>query len=200
MKKWLLFLVLFLNFLSFGQKDNVQFLFPEVQTLFQGYANRLIVSFTNKKQKKFSVSCLECDSLFKLKDGSFILKVGMVDEITLVAVNRKNEIVNSKKFKVFEIPLPLLRLDKYEPFSKIDSVPSKINLKLSPEVPLNIGFFIQNWKITIDEKTISGRGSEITEEAKNFILENKTGMLIIDVEFSDPFRKRKITEAFFLDL
>ncbi len=193
-------LVLCLNQFSNAQEENVQFVFPEIQTLFQGYDHLLSIGFKDKSVKQLRLVCAECDTIIKLKDGNYIVRPGMKENVTIQVFDRKKKLVSSESFKVFKIPMPIMRLDNFEAFSEVDSLPIEISLNLSPEVPLRIGFPIFNWSISIEGKTVFGSGRLLSEEAKKLMLEKKKGMMIVEVHFRDVFEKRILTEGFTLNL
>lgn len=188
------------SFSAWSQKENVIVSFPEIQMLFEGYSNRMTISFKEKAYRKFTVNCNLCDSIFKLKDGSYVVQPGSTEKVTIEVLNRKNQLVSSKTYSVFKLPEPIMSLDENKAFSKITTVPSRINLALSPEVPINMGFAIFNWTLIIDGKKIKGQGSEFSIEAKEAMLNKKEGIILIEIDYADVNERKLMIEGFVLNL
>lgn len=194
------FLIFISSYISRAQEENIQFVFPENQMLFQGYDILLSIGFKVKKVNQLTVVCAACDTLIKLKDGKYLVRPGMNESITVQAFDKKRKLVATKSFKIYKIPMPIMRLDHFEAFSEVDSLPKEIHLKLSPEVPLNMGFAILSWSITLEGITVVGSGRLLSQEAKKLMQEKKKGMMIVEVHFRDVVEKRILKEGFVLNL
>lgn len=199
-------LIVFNTTISFSQKNNFIVSSPSVRVLYKGVSNIIQVGFL-KKKSKFTVECIGCDTIIKLKKyrNLYTLKLGMdsLSEITILIKNKKGDEVTAVKYKTFFPPTPIIKLDNYFGFESIDSLPSTFKVVHENHIPLHINYLIFNWRITLNNKTFTGSGKNLSVEVIDFMKEIKNGLILVEIDYSGTFYKGKheiIKEAFILNL
>jgi len=205
MKYIVIVLILIQSTISFAQKNNFTVSTPDVNILYKGYVNIIEIGFVTKKTK-YTVECIGCDTLIKLKkfDNLYVLKLGLdsLPEIEILIKNKKGKLLQTVIYKTIFLPKPSLKLGDYNGLDRIDSLTSDTKLAVKKNIDFRISYVVGRWKITINEKTFIGHGSELSKEVLDFMKDVRKGVVLFEVYYYGPYSKGKaqVKEAFILNL
>jgi len=192
--------------ISFSQKNNFTVSTPNVNVLYKGFDNIIEIGFV-KKKTKYTVDCIGCDTLFKVKnnDNLYVIKLGLdsLPEIEIRINNKKGKLLQTVIYKTICVPNPSVKLGKYNGFDRIDSLTSETKLTIKKNIDFSIWFSIRNWKITVNDKVFTGQRNQLSNEVLNFMKEAKKGVILVELMYIDPVLRRKdaiIKEIFILNL
>lgn len=205
--KYIIAVLIFINTaISFSQNKNFTVSIPYTLSLYKGVDNLVEVGFVEKKMK-YTIECIGCDTLIKLKntENRYVVKLALdsTSKITIVIKNKKGKLIQSTEINTFSPPKPILKLNNYFGFENIDSIPSTFKIVHEKHIPLHINYFIFNWKISIKDRIFEGKGKYLTDEVIDYMNEVKNGLMLVEIDYSGPFYKGKhdiIKEAFILNL
>lgn len=111
--------------ISFSQKNNFTVSTPNYTVLYKGFDNIVDIGFV-KKKVKYSIECIGCDTLIKLKkfENKYVIRAG-VDSLSSVEIlikSKKGKLLQSVVYKTIFLPKPSLKLGKYNGLDRIDSL------------------------------------------------------------------------------
>jgi|LakMenEpi03Aug12_release.lakeMendotaPanAssembly.Ray.scaffolds.fasta_scaffold267778_2 hypothetical protein len=197
-------LVYFLTFAAnlFAQSENIMIGLPNSEIIYSSFDNLIKVSFNYKKIKNVSLTCSECDTI-KPNDpdnNEWLIKANKIGTVIITAKDKKGKEVGKKSFRVMQSPAPIVFLDSIDAQSTLSEIPTLVKLNLHPSVPITMGFVVKKWTIIVDDITIDGSGSKLTKDVAVLLRKNKSGTIIIMVDYMSAFGHETIKEIFQYDL
>jgi hypothetical protein len=198
MKTTILFILLSCKSVFHTQENNIEIGLPYSETIYTGYENLIKISYCNKILKNVTLYCEECDSIRAREKNSneWLLRTNKVGEVNVIAKNKKGKEIGSKKFYVKEPPPPIVYIDSIDAQSIITKSPSEVNLKLHSSIPLTLFFTVKIWTIQIGDKTFTGYGKKLSKELNALMEKEKSGVLILKLEYFSPSGVHEIKEIF----
>lgn len=197
-------LVYFLAFAAnlFAQSENIMIGLPNSEIIYSGFDNLIKVSFNYKKIKNVSLTCSECDTIKPndLDNNEWLIKANKIGMVIITAKDKKGKEVGKKSFRVMQSPAPIVFLDSIDAQSTLSEIPTLVKLNLHPSVPITMGFVVKKWTIIVDDITIDGSGSKLTKDVAVLLRKNKSGTIIIMVDFMSAFGHETIKEIFQYDI
>lgn len=191
MKLRIKYLVLFMFLLGFKANAQNEILISQVNCMFlvEGYDTKFELGFSNRKIKKFNISCKGCEQL-KIEQNFFVVqpKIG-VSSVQLNFIKKKDTL------SIFEIPV----IKIYTPELLIDGISNNDSLKVQPtafqlrsqQEYLHIGFAIKRYEVKVKEKTFIGFGSSISDDLRKYLKDVKSGEMIIKLFYLTPNNENK---------
>jgi hypothetical protein len=171
---------------------------PKSEIIYSGFDNLIKVSFSNKKIKNITLSCIDCDTIrpIDIDNNEWLIKANKIGTTIITAKNKKGKEIGKRSFLVIQSPAPTVFLDSMNAQSTISEIPTFIKLELDPVIPITMGFYVKKWTIIVDGVSLYGSGKELTEEVKSLLKIKKSGILILKVDYMSAFGNEKINEIF----
>lgn len=198
MKTIFVILLILVSNTSIGQVGSEYVVFPESHVLFEGFNEHLIIDIPQRKLKKYSVECDDCDTIFKLENGKnhYIIRADNQGDVRIIVKTAKGKIVVDKKVWVTAIPPPILTINGHSTENILTRTPDTLELIKRFNLPVNFHYVISMWKLTDDSKTFTGYGNSITTEVKNYLLNKSSGVFKIEIDYMSYDGKHKLVEHF----
>ncbi len=180
------------------QNENIFIKLPNTYFIYAGYDNIIKVSFNKKSVKKLFLNCDNCDTIkpYRINDNEWIIRGVKVGKLNIKAKNHKEEVVALETFYVLPPPEPDVLLDGKGAESLIVKIPSQIELKVPPSIPLRITYGILKWQAKVDGQIFSGIGKYFNKEFIDYISAKRSGTILFKINYNDSFRKNEVIEIF----
>lgn len=167
----------------------------EMNILFVGYQNKLIISVPNTELSDIKVEGENCKISEIDKTGAFTVVPSGGGSLTL-NFSVKGETIGSKKYRVKGFPKPDLYLGNYEPESTISkkNLSNTLSMRYHPDAAFPIQFslpVIKEWGVSTEEGEAKGTGNTLSVEALT-LLQNATENQKIII-YADVLGEDKIT-------
>lgn len=172
----------------------------EMDILFIGYPNKLVVSVPDTKPTDIRIEGENCKISAIDKTGSFTVVPSGFPSVTLNFIV-KGEIAGSKNYRVKGLPKPDLYWGGNEPGSTISK--KKLSNTLSMHYQLDAAFPIQfsipvitKWSVITETGEVKGTGSNLSEEALVLIRDTKENQKVTidaDVLGEDNISRKAIS-------
>lgn len=198
MTKALLILLLFISFLTFSQKENLNITLPNSGIIYAGYDNVIKITFNKKPINGISLEGENC-LLIKLdnsKKNEWVLRSSQGKTAIIIVKNKSGKEIGRREISVIQPPEPLVLLDSLNAQLPLSTIPTKIVLLVPQHIPLNASYHVRNWVAVVDKETFEGNGSLITTELINYIKTKKVGTIIFRIKYLSAFGENEITEIF----
>ena len=198
MTKALLIIFLFISFLTFSQKENINVTLPNSYIIYAGYDNVIKITFSKKRINGIFLECENCEviKLLNSKNNEWLLRVSQSKLALIIVKNRSGKEIGRKVFSVLPPPEPVVMLDSNNAQLPLIDIPTKIALVMPKHVPLNASFHVRSWIAVVDKETFEGNGSHFTADLTNYIKTKKSGTLIFRIKYISAFGESEITEIF----
>ncbi len=205
MFRYLFFLFLFSSIVCFSQDNgNVVVSIPNSNHVFVGFNNVVELGFSKKKSKTIHITCSNCDTLYFLKENKWVIRPKSADQqLVLIIKNHKNQILHEREIPVFKLPQPSVKINgEFVSKTYLDTFPICMTLQLPEYIPIQSAFRIRQWKIRIDDRIFSGKGTCIAkqdnQELFEYLKQKGIGLLIFECEyesFESGKEQQKIREV-----
>jgi len=189
-----LVIILFAAFSSFGQEPEAAIELIEHNVLHRGYKNRIAVAVTNNEGGNPSIRCSNCDTAYWVESNEFVVVPGKARVTRIdVSLNYQDTTILVKKFdyRVANLPDPSVYWGSAKSGKKGSIESRLVQVKYSPEIPLNAEFVILKWTFLVNGESVSGIGIDERHAnlwpAGDLIKSIKEGdKVVIEVEVKGP--------------
>lgn len=169
----------------------------EMDILFVGYQNKLVISVPETELSAIKVEGENCKISAVDKTGAFTVNPSGGSPLTLTfSVN--DVVIGSKKYRVKGFPIPHLYLGNYEPESTISkkNLSNTLSMKYHSDATFPIQFslpVITKWGVSTEKGEAIGTGSTLSVEALALLrsaTENQKITIYADVLGEDKITRK----------
>ncbi len=185
MKNLFFLFISLLSFWSQAQEPIVAIEYPNMNILYRGYSNKVILAVSDADMDKIILTGENC-TIEKINDHSeYIIKPGKGRIVVLnVALKSGDEIVVLKRseYKVFNVPDPQIYWGAKKSGEVATSYVAQIYAKYPPEIPLVSTFSVSEWTVIVEKDTIKGMGNDISKAQRIFKTISQPTLVIIEAK------------------
>jgi len=180
-----------------AQKD-VPIYLPEMRVFYPGYDNAIQLGVNKRKAKKLKIVCDSCDTVrpSMSKSNEWLIRSNKLGETKISVIDKKGQIKSEKVFYTRPIGKPEVYLDGVASDESIHFIPNEISLKLSPSIPISIGFIVTKWTLEINGQKIEGTSSKLSGKAKILLQGQQKGFIKLSLRYADPWGYHTLQELF----
>lgn len=201
MMRFLLFMLMFYSTVLFSQENEIDIYQPELHVYYSGFGSVISLKSTGKIKRKAQVICHECDTIYQIKEHTYVVKPGKTDSIQLQVVSQKGNVLHARKYKVRELPIPEIKIDGFNSLDTLTALPNKISLHTSLNEFVKVGFVVRSWKVTINQTVFEGFGHTLSEKFIQYMETQRQGMFLIEIQYIGPNQAVKsLKGAYFFTL
>lgn len=167
--KTLLFAICFITLTlnSFGQLPTAAIESPELNILYRGYENKIIPAVLNSNDREMLLIGKGVTITKPEGVEYYIAKTNNRDRVVSISVNLIDKFdtlfVREIQYRVSNLPDPYLYWGDARQDGNADLHEKNIDVKYPHEIPLMCTFKIVNWEVIVNEKSISGKGNDLSK-------------------------------------
>lgn len=148
--------------------QNVGIEHPELQVLYRGYKNKVLLSLPDCYDLNFKdieLTGTNCKFTPVNKPGGYIVEPGLGNKAK-ITLNKKVgdslQEIHSYEYLVYYLPDPILFWGTSKSGAKASKSQRVLVARYSPELPLQAVFKIRSWTLSSPAGTVSGIGSDLS--------------------------------------
>lgn len=153
---------------------------PELNVLYRGYDNKLLLVFSDSTELDESdvvVTGANCSISKANKPGVYIIKPGSGFKSTITLQKKVNDAlvdIYSIEYRVLNLPDPVLFWGASKSGMKASRTSRALFAKYPPEIPLEAAFKVTNWTLAVNTEKVTGKGTSIGPAGTVLTKETKT--------------------------
>lgn len=201
MMRFLLLMLVFHSTFLFAQENEIDIYQPDLHVFYSGFGSVISLKSNGKINRNAQVICRECDTIYRVKEHTYLVKPGKTDSIQLQVVSRKGNVLHALKYKVRALPIPEVKIDGFATLDTLTISPRKISLHTSLDEFVYVGFAVRSWKVTINQTVFEGFGHTLSEKFIQYLETQRQGMFLIEIQYIGPNQAVKLIKgAYFFTL
>lgn len=193
--RFLLLIFMFHATVLFAQENEMDIYQPDLHVFYSGFGSVISLKSNSKINRNVQVICRECDTVYRVKEHTYLVKPGKTDSIQLQVVSRKGNVLHALKCEVRALPIPEMRIDGFAPLDTLTVLPKNISLHTPVNEFVQVGYAVKSWKVTINQTVFEGFGYRLSDKFIQHLETQRQGMFLIEIQYIGPNQAIKLIKG-----